>query len=55
MNQIASVGAWIVGPSYILMLWNLIKSAGSGKPADMQDPFKIGEEYYDYQRREPHH
>jgi cytochrome c oxidase subunit 1 len=55
MNQIASVGAWIVGPSYILMLVNLIKSAGSGKPADMRDPFKIGEEYYDYVRREPHH
>src|SRR5919109_964574 len=55
MNQIASVGAWIVGPSYILMLVNLIKSAASGKHAAMNDPFKIGEEYYDYTRREPHH
>jgi cytochrome c oxidase subunit 1 len=55
MNQIASIGAWIVGPSYVLMLYNLIKSAGSGKHADMRDPFKIGEEYYDYTRREPHH
>ena len=55
MNQIATVGAWMIGPSYILMLVNLIKSAGSGKPADMRDPFKIGEEYYDYRRREPHH
>jgi cytochrome c oxidase subunit 1 len=55
MNQIASIGAWIVGPSYVLMIINLIKSAGSGKEADMRDPFKIGEEYYDYARREPHH
>jgi cytochrome c oxidase subunit I len=37
------------------MLVNLIKSAGSGKEADMKDPFQIGEEYYDYTRREPHH
>jgi cytochrome c oxidase subunit 1 len=55
MNQIASVGAWMIGPSYILMIWNLVKNAGKGKEADMRDPFKIGEEYYDYQRREPHH
>jgi cytochrome c oxidase subunit 1 len=55
MNQIASVGAWMIGPSYILMLVNLIKSAGSGKLADMRDPFGISEEYYDYRRREPHH
>ncbi|MFZ0739999.1 MAG: cbb3-type cytochrome c oxidase subunit I, partial [Nitrososphaeraceae archaeon] len=31
MNQIATVGAWIVGLSYVLMLVNLIKSAVSGK------------------------
>jgi cytochrome c oxidase subunit I len=55
MNQIATVGAWIVGPSYLLFIVNLVKSAGSGKPANMNDPFKIGEEYYDYARREPHH
>jgi cytochrome c oxidase subunit 1 len=55
MNQIASIGAWVAGLSYVLMLVNLIKSAGSGKEADMKDPFKIGEEYYDYTRREPHH
>jgi cytochrome c oxidase subunit 1 len=55
MNQIATVGAWIVGPSYLLFIVNLVKSAGSGKPANMSDPFKIGEEYYDYARREPHH
>jgi cytochrome c oxidase subunit I len=55
MNQIATIGGWMVGSSYIIMLVNLIKSAGSGKHADMNDPFKIGEEYYDYARREPHH
>ena len=55
MNQIASIGAWIVGPSYVIIIINLVKSAGSGKHADMRDPFKIGEEYYDYTRREPHH
>ena len=55
MNQIASIGAWVAGLSYVIMLVNLIKSAGTGKEADMKDPFKIGEEYYDYTRREPHH
>ena len=55
MNQIASVFAWVIGASYVLMLVNLIKSAGTGKEADMTDPFQIGEEYYDYARREPHH
>jgi cytochrome c oxidase subunit 1 len=55
MNQLATIGAWIVGPSYIIMIVNLVKSAASGKPADMKDPFVIGEEYYDYRRREPHH
>lgn len=55
MNQIATIGAWLVGPSYVLFVVNLVKSAGSGKPANMNDPFKIGEEYYDYARREPHH
>jgi cytochrome c oxidase subunit I len=55
MNQIATIGAWVAGLSFIIMLVNLIKSAGSGKEADMKDPFQIGEEYYDYRRREPHH
>lgn len=55
MNQIATIGAWLVGPSYVIMLINLVKSAASGKPANMRDPFKVGEEYYDYTRREPHH
>ena len=52
MNQIATIGAWIVGISYVIMLANLIKSAGYGKLA-AEDPFKIGERYYGYARREP--
>jgi heme/copper-type cytochrome/quinol oxidase subunit 1 len=55
MNQIAPIGAWVAGWSYVIMLVNLIKSAGSGKEADVKDPFQIGEEYYDFTRREPHH
>jgi len=58
MNQIASIGAWVAGLSFVIMLVNLIKSAGTGKELDkegMRDPFQIGEEYYDYTRREPHH
>ena len=55
MNQIATIEAWVAGWSYVIMLVNFIKNAGSGKEADMRDPFKIGEEYYDYARREPHH
>lgn len=27
---------------------------GKGRDADMKDPFKINEEYYDYKRRQPH-
>jgi cytochrome c oxidase subunit I len=57
MNQIATAGAFTVGISYVIMVINMLRSAGKGKPADMEDPFKIGEEYYDYRRREPpiHH
>jgi cytochrome c oxidase subunit 1 len=57
MNQIATVGAFTVGISYVIMVINMLRSAGKGKPADVEDPFKIGEEYYDYRRREPpiHH
>ncbi|MFZ0893185.1 MAG: cbb3-type cytochrome c oxidase subunit I, partial [Candidatus Nitrosopolaris sp.] len=55
MNQIATIGAWIVGPAYGLMLINLIKSAINGKPVEDRNPFVIGEQYYDYARREPHY
>jgi len=58
MNLIATVAAWVVGASYILFLYNLIKSSVKGKPADPEDPFELGkgvQYYYDYARREPHH
>jgi cytochrome c oxidase subunit 1 len=55
MNQISSVGAYIMLVAMGAFLFNLIRSAGCGKPADMQDPFGIKEEYIDYRRREPHH
>ena len=55
MNQISSVGAWVNAAGAALLTWNLIYSAMRGKPAKMDDPFEIGEQYYDYTRREPHH
>jgi cytochrome c oxidase subunit 1 len=54
MNQIATIGAWIIGISYLIMMVNMIKSAGNGKLADEKDPFCVGEQYYDYARRDPH-
>lgn len=55
MNQISTVGAYILAVGMGIFLYNLIKSAGWGKPANMEDPFSIQEKYYDYRRREPHH
>jgi cytochrome c oxidase subunit 1 len=55
MNQISSVGAWINAAGAALLTGNLIHSAMKGKPAKMNDPFELGEQYYDYTRREPHH
>ncbi|HEX2472325.1 MAG TPA: cbb3-type cytochrome c oxidase subunit I, partial [Nitrososphaera sp.] len=55
MNQISTVGAYILAVGMGIFLFNLIKSAGWGKPANMEDPFGIREKYYDYRRREPHH
>lgn len=55
LNQISTVGAWITAAGSALLIGNLIHSAGRGKPADMTDPFKIGEVYYDQTRKEPHH
>jgi uncharacterized membrane protein len=43
----------ILAPATIIAL--LIRDSVKGKPADMKDPFGIGEIYYDYRRREPHH
>jgi cytochrome c oxidase subunit I len=54
MNQIATIGAWMIGPAYGLMLINLIKSATDGKPVENRDPLGIGEQYYNYARRDPH-
>jgi cytochrome c oxidase subunit 1 len=55
MNQIATIGAWVIGPAYLLMIVNLVKSAVNGKPVESRDPFVIAEQYYDYARRVPHH
>jgi cytochrome c oxidase subunit 1 len=55
MNQISTIGAWITAGAMGIFIVNLIRSAGWGKPANMEDPFAIKEQYYDYRRREPHH
>jgi len=55
MNQIASIGAFMMGTAMAVFLANMIHSTARGKPAKMEDPFEIGEQYYDYKRREPHH
>ena len=58
MNQIATVGAWMVGFGYILFAYNLIKSAMYGKLVKPSDPFNLAvgkEYYYDFARRDPHH
>jgi cytochrome c oxidase subunit 1 len=55
LNQIASVGAYLIGVGMIIFLIVLIRDSIKGKPADMKDPFAIGEIYYDYRRREQHH
>jgi len=54
-NQITSIGAYMMGAAMIIFLYNILKSSAKGKPANMQDPFEIGEQYYDYRRREPAH
>src|SRR5919197_4995387 len=55
MNQIASVGGYLAGAGAGVFIYNIITGAFKGKPAKMDDPFAIGEQYYDYTRREPHH
>ncbi|MEM2759452.1 MAG: cbb3-type cytochrome c oxidase subunit I [Nitrososphaerales archaeon] len=54
MNQIATTGAYLQGIGMAVFLYNMINSAVRGKPAKMEDPFEIGEVYYDHRRREPH-
>jgi cytochrome c oxidase subunit I len=54
MNQIATIGAWMIGPAWGLMLINLLYSSVKGRPVETRDPFGIGEQYFNYARREPH-
>jgi cytochrome c oxidase subunit 1 len=56
MNQIASVGAMIIGISMVIFLANMIHSAGKGKPADTDDPFGLGGRYYyPFEAKNPSH
>jgi cytochrome c oxidase subunit 1 len=56
MNQIATVGAMLIGVSMALFLGNLIYSTARGKPANMEDPFGLGGKYYyPYQQKNPRH
>ena len=56
MNIIISIGAFIIGISMAIFLWNLIWSSAKGKPADMDDPFGLGGKcYFPYQAKNPHH
>ena len=42
MNQIASIGAMIIGISMAVFLANMIHSSAKGKLADTDDPFGLG-------------
>lgn len=56
MNQIASIGAMIIGTSMVIFLINMIYSSGKGKPANMDDPWGLGGKYYyPYQQKNPSH
>jgi cytochrome c oxidase subunit 1 len=56
MNQIATVGAMLIGISMALFLGNMIYSTAKGKIANMDDPFGLGGKYYyPYQRKNPQH
>jgi cytochrome c oxidase subunit 1 len=56
LNQIATVGAWILGGSFVFFLINLIYSSAKGKEANMDDPFGLGGKYYyPHQAKNPHH
>jgi cytochrome c oxidase subunit 1 len=54
LNQISTVGAWMIGASMLIFISNLISSTLKGRFADMRDPFELGELYYDHRRKEPH-
>jgi cytochrome c oxidase subunit 1 len=56
MNQIASVGAMIIGVSMAIFLVNMIYSSGKGQLADTEDPFGLGGRYYyPFEAKNPHH
>jgi cytochrome c oxidase subunit 1 len=56
MNQIASIGAMIIGISMVIFLANMIHSAGKGKLADTNDPFNLGGKYYyPFEAKNPSH
>jgi cytochrome c oxidase subunit 1 len=56
MNQIASVGAMIIGVSMALWIFNMIYSSARGKEANMDDPWGLGGKYYfPHQAKTPHH
>jgi len=56
MNQIASIGAMIIGISMAVFLANMIHSAGKGKFADTDDPFGLGGKYYyPFEAKNPSH
>ncbi|GIU71722.1 MAG: cytochrome c oxidase subunit 1 [Candidatus Nitrosocaldaceae archaeon] len=54
-NQLASIGAYMIGIGIAIMVAHLAIAAARGKEANMEDPFEIGEQYYDYRAKEPHH
>jgi cytochrome c oxidase subunit 1 len=56
MNQIATVGAMIIGVGMAIFLVNIIYSSAKGKPADVNDPFGLGGKYYyPFEAKNPHH
>jgi cytochrome c oxidase subunit 1 len=56
MNQIATVGAMIIGISMAIFLANMIHSSAKGKPANTEDPFGVGGKYYyPFEAKNPHH
>src|SRR5574340_1205702 len=46
LNQIATIGAWILGASFVAFLINLIYYSAKGKEANMDDPFGLGGKYW---------
>ncbi len=56
MNQIASIGAMLIGVGMAIFLGNIIYSAGKGKPAEQEDPFGVGGKYYyPFEAKNPRH